>query len=83
MISIPRSGALPVVGDSDSGGAQSAFDALAGLDGSDRAAREQILHRAYAIWEREGHPSDRSLAHWLEAENQLIRKTDAAPPRIP
>lgn len=46
---------------------------LAGLRSTDRAARESILHRAYAIWEREGHPADRKLANWLEAEAEFRR----------
>ncbi len=33
--------------------------------------REQIALRAYAIWEREGCPNDRALAHWLQAEAEL------------
>lgn len=37
-----------------------------------RAAREEILHRAYALWEREGHPTDRKLANWLEAEAEVF-----------
>jgi len=46
---------------------------LAGLKVTDRAAREEILHRAYAIWESEGHPRDRKLANWLEAEAEILR----------
>lgn len=45
---------------------------LAGLQSTDRAVREEILHRAYAIWEREGHPADRKLANWLEAEGEVM-----------
>ena len=45
----------------------------AGLKITDRAVREEVLHRAYAIWEREGHPGDRKLANWLEAEAELAR----------
>jgi hypothetical protein len=48
--------------------------AFAGLKSSDRAARETILHRAYAIWESEGRPNDRQLAHWLRAEADVMRK---------
>jgi len=34
--------------------------------------REQaIRERAYAIWEQEGCPEDRSLAHWLQAEAEI------------
>jgi hypothetical protein len=40
-----------------------------------RAAREEILHRAYALWEREGHPTDRKLAHWLQAEAEVLPRS--------
>jgi DUF2934 family protein len=31
--------------------------------------REQaVRERAYALWERDGRPEDRSLAHWCQAE---------------
>ena len=30
-----------------------------------------IRERAYAIWEREGRPDGRSLAHWLKAEAEI------------
>ena len=36
------------------------------------APREVIRHRAHAIWEREGHPDNRELANWLEAEAQIM-----------
>lgn len=42
-----------------------------GLKTTDRAVREEILHRAYQIWQREGHPSDRALDHWLQAEANI------------
>ncbi len=29
---------------------------------------EAIRERAYAIWEQEGRPDGKSLAHWLQAE---------------
>ena len=40
---------------------------------SGRAAREEILHRAHAIWEREGRPQNRKLDNWLEAEADVLR----------
>jgi aspartyl/asparaginyl beta-hydroxylase (cupin superfamily) len=52
-------------------------DAMAGLNSSDRAVREEILHRAYAIWEREGWPQNRKLDHWLEAEAEVLRRIGA------
>lgn len=45
---------------------------FAGLDSADGAAREEIQHRAYAIWESEGHPADRELNHWLQAETGIL-----------
>lgn len=47
---------------------------FAGLETTDRAAREDILHRAYSIWESEGHPTDRKLANWLDAEAAYRRQ---------
>lgn len=37
----------------------------------ERPAEEQIRARAHALWEAEGHPSDRAEAHWLQAEQEL------------
>ena len=35
-------------------------------------AREHtIRERAYAIWEQEGRPKDRSLANWLQAKAEV------------
>jgi len=31
---------------------------------------EVIREQAYHLWEREGHPSDRAMDHWLEAEKR-------------
>jgi hypothetical protein len=42
------------------------------MKSTDRAPREEILHRAYAIWESEGHPESRQLANWLEAEAEIM-----------
>jgi len=32
---------------------------------------EQIAHAAYLMWEQEGRPHGRDMAHWLRAETQL------------
>jgi hypothetical protein len=37
-----------------------------------RTMREQIAHRAYAIWEKEGRPHGQHEAHWFRAERQLM-----------
>lgn len=49
------------------------YDTFAGLESTDRAAREEIQHRAYAIWQGEGEPNSRDLAHWFAAEAQVMR----------
>jgi hypothetical protein len=45
-----------------------------GLSSTDRAPREEIQHRAYAIWQSEGEPNDRALAHWLQAEAEVMQR---------
>lgn len=57
-----------------------AGDALNGLIPTDRAEREEILHCAYAIWEREGYPENRKLDNWLEAE-AVVQGSMAEPPK--
>lgn len=52
-------------------GANAPLGAGVGLQVTDRAAREEVLHRAYAIWESEGRPTDRKLENWLKAEAEL------------
>jgi hypothetical protein len=47
-------------------------ETFSGLTSNDRAAREEILHRAYSIWESEGCPENRQLAHWLMAEAAVL-----------
>ena len=49
--------------------------ATVGLNSTNRAAREEILHRAYEIWERKGRPENNALANWLEAEAQILNGT--------
>lgn len=35
-------------------------------------SREQaIRERAYALWEQDGRPEGRSLAHWSQAETEI------------
>jgi hypothetical protein len=58
--------------DLDTGISATTDDAFKGLKSTDRAVREEILHRAYAIWECEGHPHGRGLANWLEAEAEVM-----------
>ena len=30
-----------------------------------------IRERAYAIWEKKGHPDGKDLIHWLQAKNEV------------
>lgn len=32
---------------------------------------EKIRRRAYQLWEQEGRPEGRELAHWAQAEHEL------------
>jgi hypothetical protein len=45
------------------------------MKSTDRAPREEIQHRAYAIWQSQGEPDDSALAHWLQAENDVMHRT--------
>ena len=40
---------------------------------------EMIRKQAYHIWEREGHPSDRAIDHWLEAEKRTVAGSSPQP----
>src|SRR5215204_1208948 len=42
-----------------------------------REQRTVIQKRAYEIWQAEGQPSDRHLAHWLRAEEEVSRPQPA------
>lgn len=35
-------------------------------------SREEIAVCAFLIWEKEGCPSGREIAHWLQSEKQLL-----------
>lgn len=39
--------------------------------------QQDIGARAYELWEKEGRPNGRDLAHWLEAERMLQQKAPA------
>jgi hypothetical protein len=41
------------------------------LVSTDRAAREEIQHRAYALWKQSGGSDGHSLEHWLAAEAEV------------
>lgn len=40
---------------------------------------QAISARAYELWEKEGRPDGRDLAHWLEAERILQQQAPSAP----
>jgi hypothetical protein len=40
--------------------------------------RPKVRARAYELWEQAGHPPDRDLEFWLEAERQIADKGDKA-----
>ena len=52
-----------------------ARDAFSSMQSTDRAPREEIQHRAYAIWQSQGEPNDCALAHWIQAENDVMHRT--------
>jgi len=33
---------------------------------------QEILHRAYSIWDSAGRPANRELDHWLQAEAEVL-----------
>jgi hypothetical protein len=43
---------------------------------------QAIRERAYAIWEQEGRPDGRSLAHWLKAKAEIETASDNAAPTL-
>ena len=46
--------------------------------------REQVIReRAYALWEQDGRPEGRSLAHWSQAETEIGAEQQAAAPNEP
>jgi hypothetical protein len=75
MKAAPAPPSRPPVTDLETGTPAPVAHEFVGLKTTDRAVREEILHRAYAIWEGEGHPPDRKLANWLEAEAEVRQRT--------
>jgi hypothetical protein len=43
---------------------------------------QQIGTRAYELWEKEGRPNGRDVAHWLEAE-RMIQQQPTPPSSAP
>ena len=44
--------------------------------------QQDIGTRAYDLWEKEGRPTGRDVAHWLEAE-RMIQQQATAPAAAP
>ena len=42
---------------------------------------QAISARAYALWEEEGRPDGRALAHWLAAEREFGARTSEEGPQ--
>jgi hypothetical protein len=61
----------PIIGDPSGGAAQECLDGFGGLNVADCAARAEILHRAYSIWESKGRPEGSHLADCLEAQAEV------------
>ncbi|HWL16333.1 MAG TPA: DUF2934 domain-containing protein [Opitutus sp.] len=75
MKSSPTVGASPLALTREIEHAPLGREAFPDMNSGDRAPREEILHRAYAIWESEGRPDNRALANWLEAETEVMGRT--------
>ncbi len=46
-----------------------------------KISRDDIAFAAFCLWEQEGRPNGRDLAHWFRAENLLQEAHKAAAPR--
>ena len=44
---------------------------------------QAIRERAYALWEQDGRPEGRSLAHWSQAETEIGTEQPTAAPNKP
>lgn len=73
VISFPAKNASPPAHGPSAGPSGPGRTDYPGLKSTDRAPREEIQHRAYAIWQSEGEPNDRQLAHWLQAEAEVMQ----------
>ncbi|ATC63145.1 hypothetical protein CMV30_03775 [Nibricoccus aquaticus] len=47
---------------------------VAGLVSVSAVQRKEISLRAFSMWEEAGRPDDRSLAHWLAAEAEILHR---------
>lgn len=72
MKSRPLAPVLPITFSAECGFSTPLLHTCAGLTAEDRAAREEILHRAYSIWEHTGRPEHQELSNWLAAEAEVL-----------
>lgn len=42
-----------------------------------KSAHEEIMHRAYSIWECAGRPDNCERAHWQQAEAEVLAQNNA------
>jgi Protein of unknown function (DUF2934) len=45
--------------------------------------QQEIRARAYLIWEKAGRPEGEELAHWLEAEAEVLQSGNGSHPAMP
>ena len=77
MKTLTSTSPLPIVLDartSHSTTESAGFESLTNPGGPDH---EEIRHRAYAIWECAGRPANCEVAHWLEAEKEVMNERDS------
>ena len=63
---------LPIILDSEIPASSPALKGFESSSTPDKGAHEEILHRAYSIWESAGRPENCEVAHWLEAEAEVM-----------
>lgn len=62
----------PTLAEYEPGASQPCHDGFRYLTVTERAARAEILHRAYSIWESKGSAGNSQLSDWLEAESEVL-----------
>ena len=72
MKSITSGAPLPIILDSDRGISTPDFKGFGGPAAPAQATHEEILQRAYSIWECAGRPGNCELANWLKAEAEVL-----------
>lgn len=52
------------------------------LVATDRAAREEVQHRAYTIWQNSGEKDGHDVENWLKAELEVAPRAAETPPAV-